>query len=248
MSNESEYIDFGFEDIPKAEKAEKVRGVFSSVASNYDLMNDLMSLGVHRLWKQHLMTMMQPKPHQHLIDVAGGTGDIARLFMAGGGGAVTLCDLTPAMLEEGRRRLLDCGYGENLQWVCGAAESLPFADRGYHTYSISFGLRNVTERLEALSEAYRVLRPGGKFFCLEFSPQVLPALQKMYDVYSDALLPKLGQWIAGDADSYRYLVESIRRFRDPSGLCDDLVSVGFSRVKMTALSGGIVYIHQGFKP
>ena len=244
----TEYVDFGLEDIPKPEKAAKVRSVFSSVARKYDLMNDLMSFGVHRLWKQRFISLMHPQPHQHLIDVAGGTGDIARLFLARGGGAVTLCDLTPEMLEEGRRRLFDQGYAEHLHWVCGAAEALPFADCGYHVYSISFGLRNVTERLEALSEAYRVLRPGGKFFCLEFSPQVLPALQKMYDLYSDALLPKLGQWVVGDADSYRYLIESIRRFRDPQGLCDDLESVGFSRVQMTALSGGIVYIHQGFKP
>ena len=244
----TEYVDFGNQDIPKPDKSAKVRGVFRSVASKYDLMNDLMSLGIHRLWKQHFIGLMQPRPHQHLLDVAGGTGDIARLFLARGGGAVILCDLTPEMLEEGRKRLLDQGYSQNLDWVCGAAESLPFADRQYHAYSISFGLRNVTDRMAALSEAYRVVRPGGKFFCLEFSPQVLPALQKTYDAYSDVVLPKLGQWIVGDADSYHYLVESIRRFRDPSGLCDDLSAVGFARVSALPLSGGIVYIHQGFKP
>ena len=244
----TEYVDFGNQDIPKLEKAGRVRGVFRSVAGNYDLMNDLMSLGIHRLWKRHFISLMQPQPHQHLIDVAGGTGDIARLFLARGGGAVTLCDLTPEMLEEGRRRLLNRGYGENLHWVCGNAEALPFQDCQYHTYSISFGLRNVTDRMAALSEAHRVLLPGGKFFCLEFSPQVLPALQKMYDLYSDALLPRLGQWIVGDADSYRYLIESIRRFRDPDGLCRDLESLGFARVQTHSLSGGIVRIHQGFKP
>ncbi|NQY81535.1 MAG: class I SAM-dependent methyltransferase [Alphaproteobacteria bacterium] len=243
-----ELVDFGYADVPKHEKIDRVRGVFSSIAGKYDLMNDLMSFGVHRLWKRRLIGVMQPQPTQHLIDVAGGTGDIAKLFLACGGGRATLCDLTPAMLEAGRARLLDTGYSDRLQWVCAKAEAIPFSDRKFHTYSISFGLRNVTDRLQALAEAYRVLRPGGRYFCLEFSPKILPALQRLYDIYSDALLPRLGQWVAGDAESYRYLVESIRRFRDSEGLCDDLAGVGFARVRTIALSGGIVRIHQGFKP
>lgn len=239
--------DFGASNIPKAEKNARVREVFSSVASKYDVMNDLMSLGVHRLWKRHFVRLMQPRLDQHLLDVAGGTGDIARLFLKNGGGQVTLCDLTPEMLEEGRARSLDQGFHQDMQWVCGRAEALPFAERTFHAYSISFGLRNVADRERALHEAYRVLRPGGHFYCLEFSPQVLPVLQRLYDVYSDNLLPRLGEWIAGDAESYIYLVESIRRFRDPVALAKDLEQVGFQRVSHTPLSAGIVSVHQGFK-
>ena len=245
---EETLVDFGHADLPPHEKTDRVRGVFTSVAARYDLMNDLMSLGVHRLWKRRLIGMMRPQSRQHLLDVAGGTGDIARRFLHAGGGAVTVCDLTPAMLEEGRKRLLDAGLCSNLDWVVGRAEDLPFEDVRFDCYTISFGLRNVSDRMAALREAFRVLRPGGHFLCLEFSPEMqLPALQKLYDRYS-RLLPRLGGLVADDEASYRYLVESIQRFRHPDDLVEDLCAVGFDRVTATPLSGGIVVIHRGFKP
>ena len=243
---ESDFVDFGKQDVPRAQKPAMVRDIFTSVAGNYDLMNDLMSLGVHRLWKQHLIACIAPQARHHLLDVAGGTGDITQLFMRAGGGAATLVDLTPEMLKVAEQRLCDQGIF-SVDLVTAQAEALPFAAHQFDVYTISFGLRNVADRMTALSEAFRVLKPGGKYYCLEFSPQVLPALQQAYDRYCDTLLPRLGQWVAGDAESYRYLAESIRRFRHPALLGDDLTSVGFQCVCYQPLSGGIVYIHQGLK-
>jgi demethylmenaquinone methyltransferase/2-methoxy-6-polyprenyl-1,4-benzoquinol methylase len=222
--------DFGYRRIGEAEKAPLVRTVFDSVAPRYDLMNDLMSGGIHRLWKAEMVARLNPRPGQRLLDVAGGTGDIARralprLGPAAGGGAV-VCDVNRQMLEVGRARALDDGVLLGLEWVCGDAEALPFPDRCVDLYTIAFGLRNVTHIDRALAEAYRVLRPGGRVVCLEFAPAVAPFLAPAYDFYSFRILPLLGRIVAGDADAYTYLAESIRRFPTQSALCDRIAAAG----------------------
>lgn len=239
---------FGNREVPETEKAGLVRGVFTSVASRYDLMNDVMSAGVHRLWKDAMMDWLAPRPGQRLLDVAGGTGDIAFRFLkrAPGAEAVVL-DLTAPMLEEGRRRAEAEAMSDRLSWVVGDAMALPFPDASFDVYTISFGIRNVTRIGDALAEAYRVLRPGGRLMVLEFSTMTNPALQWAYDRYSYNVIPVMGQAIAGDRDSYQYLVESIRKFPDQDRFAAMIRTAGFDMVKVRNLSMGIAALHSGWK-
>jgi len=239
---------FGYEEIPEDEKAGRVHSVFSSVAARYDLMNDLMSGGVHRLWKTALIDWLAPRPGQHLLDVAGGTGDIAFRFLdrLKGDGQATICDMTEAMLAEGARRAAARGIG-NVDWVCGDAMALPFEDKRFDAYTIAFGIRNVTRIEDALAEAYRVLRPGGRFLCLEFSHIDSPALAWAYDRYSFNVIPAMGRAVTGDSDSYQYLVESIRRFPVPDRLARMMQDAGFGQVRYRRFSMGIVAIHSGWR-
>ncbi|WP_420430651.1 bifunctional demethylmenaquinone methyltransferase/2-methoxy-6-polyprenyl-1,4-benzoquinol methylase UbiE [Kordiimonas sp.] len=237
---------FGFKTVEESEKASLVRGVFNSVADRYDIMNDVMSAGVHRLWKNSLIDSLNPRPDMHLLDVAGGTGDIAFRFLeASRGGNVAVCDINAEMLRVGRVRAEEQGYGDRAEFVCGDAQKLPFESRSKDAYTIAFGIRNVTRVEEALVEAYRVLKPGAKFFCLEFSPQVVPVLQQGYDAYSFNMIPKMGEVITGDADSYQYLVESIRRFPSPPRFAEMIKAAGFGRVSWRTMSAGVVAIHSG---
>ncbi|MDG2242663.1 MAG: bifunctional demethylmenaquinone methyltransferase/2-methoxy-6-polyprenyl-1,4-benzoquinol methylase UbiE [Rhodospirillaceae bacterium] len=243
---------FGFETVAAAEKAGRVRGVFNAVAPKYDLMNDLMSGGVHRLWKDAMADWLAPRADWSIIDVAGGTGDIAfrlleRMKSYHGSGSVTVCDINQAMLEYGRNRALDQGKLQGLEWVVGNAESLPFPDMHFDAHTIAFGLRNVTEIETTLKEARRVIKPGGRFLCLEFSTVVLPVLDKLYDTYSFSVLPRLGQMVAGDSDAYQYLAESIRRFPEQDTLVDMMGEAGFGRVSYRNLAGGIAAIHSGWR-
>ena len=216
LSDESnKTTHFGYETVPEAEKAGRVQGVFSSVASRYDIMNDVMSGGIHRLWKDAMMDWLAPRPGQKLLDVAGGTGDISfRFLKRAGAGHATVLDLTEPMLVEGRKRAEAAQMQDSLDWVAGDAMALPFEDNTFDVYTISFGIRNVTRPQDALAEAYRVLKPGGRLMVLEFSQLPNPALQKAYDLYSFNVIPRMGQMIAKDRDSYQYLVESIRNFPD----------------------------------
>jgi demethylmenaquinone methyltransferase/2-methoxy-6-polyprenyl-1,4-benzoquinol methylase len=236
---------FGFRRVGAAEKPALVRGVFERAAERYDLMNDVMSGGVHRLWKAELIAWLAPRPGESLLDVAGGTGDIAFRYLAraGEGARVVVCDLTPAMLVVGRDRAIDRGIVRGIDWVAGDAQALPLADRSVDAYTIAFGLRNVTDIDRALCEARRVLKPGGRFVCLEFSQVVLPLLKQLYDLYSFRVLPWMGQIVAGDRDSYVYLVESIRRFPAQGALIERLQAAGLERASYRNLSGGIAALH-----
>ncbi len=249
---------FGFREVEAAEKPRLVRGVFESVAGRYDLMNDLMSGGVHRLWKSTFVDWLAPRPGLRLLDVAGGTGDIAlaalrRIEKTGSAdearhnGRIAVCDYTPDMLAIGRDRALDRGLLSEIDWVCGDAQNLPFAARSWDAYTIAFGLRNVTNIDRALSEAHRVLAPGGRFLCLEFSHVALPALERLYDLYSFKVLPALGELVTGDREAYSYLVQSIRRFPDQNELAKRMESAGFACVRWRNLSGGIAAIHSGWR-
>jgi len=238
---------FGDREVAVSEKAQLVRGVFDTVAGRYDLMNDLMSWGVHRLWKAALIDCLKPRQRMQLLDVAGGTGDIAQRYLDAGGGDVTVCDINVAMVSVGRDRSLDRGMTGGIKWAVGDAEALPFPDATMDAYTIAFGLRNVTDIDRALREARRVLKPGGHFLCLEFSRVVLPLLSDFYDRYSYSVLPVLGDKIAGDADSYRYLVESIRKFPDQNALRDKLAAAGLNRITVRNLSGGIAAIHAAWR-
>jgi demethylmenaquinone methyltransferase/2-methoxy-6-polyprenyl-1,4-benzoquinol methylase len=239
---------FGFRTVPEAEKAGMVHGVFTSVASRYDLMNDLMSGGVHRVWKQAMIDWLAPRPGMHLLDVAGGTGDIAFRFLrrVHGAGQVTVCDMTQAMLDEGARRAAKQGI-EAIDWVCGDAMALPFADSSFDAYTIAFGIRNVTRIEDALAEAYRVLRPGGRFLCLEFSQVPNPALRWAYDRYSFNVIPPMGRAVTGDRDSYQYLVESIRKFPDQERFAAMIRAAGFGQVKYRNLTLGVAALHSGWR-
>ena len=237
---------FGFKTVDEKDKAGLVKGVFNSVADQYDIMNDVMSAGVHRLWKDSLINSVNPRPNMKHLDVAGGTGDIAFRFLdAAPGGHVTVCDINAEMLRVGAGRAEKKGYSEATEFVCGDAMKLPFPDRSMDVYTIAFGIRNVTRIEEALSEAYRVLKPGGTFFCLEFSPSVVPVLQQAYDAYSFKFIPKMGEIVASDRDSYQYLVESIRRFPTPDVFAGMISSAGFSRTRWRSMSAGVVAIHSG---
>jgi len=238
---------FGFRPVDPAAKSGLVRAVFDSVAGKYDLMNDLMSGGIHRLWKDTLIDMVAPRAGMTLLDVAGGTGDIAFRFLNRGGGGVVVCDITESMVRVGRDRAIDRGILSGVDWVVGDAMKLPVAARTMDAYTIGFGLRNVTHIDEALAEARRVLKPGGRFFCLEFSHVVLPVLREIYDVYSFNVLPKLGRMVAGDEESYRYLVESIRRFPEQGALVKRIEAAGFASVRVRNLTGGIAAIHSGWR-
>jgi demethylmenaquinone methyltransferase/2-methoxy-6-polyprenyl-1,4-benzoquinol methylase len=243
--------DFGFRRVPQAEKAPLVRAVFDSVASRYDLMNDLMSGFVHRRWKAELIARLAPRPGQTLLDVAGGTGDIAlralkRLNPEKGGGVV-VCDVNEQMLDIGRSRAIDDGILAGLEWVCGDAEALPIADRSVDLYTIGFGLRNVTHIEQALAEARRVLKPGGRFLCLEFAPAAVPWLSPAYDFYSFHVLPLIGQIVTGDREAYAYLAESIRRFPSQAALCDLIEAAGLGRARFRNLTGGVAALHSAWR-
>ncbi|MDX1443207.1 MAG: bifunctional demethylmenaquinone methyltransferase/2-methoxy-6-polyprenyl-1,4-benzoquinol methylase UbiE [Gammaproteobacteria bacterium] len=247
--NDRRTADFGYEEVPYEQKQERVRGVFDSVASKYDLMNDLMSGGIHRVWKYFTLSRTALKPGMRALDVAGGTGDLSRGMsdQVGPEGQVILSDINGSMLDEGRRRLIDKGYIDNVRFVQANAEQLPFDDNEFDCVTIGFGLRNVTDKDAALREMHRVLRPGGRLLVLEFSKPTLPGLNAIYDAYSFRILPKLGQWVTGDADSYRYLAESIRKFPNQATLREMMLTAGFDEVSYHNLTGGIVALHIGFK-
>ena len=239
---------FGERIVPEDEKAGLVHGVFSSVASKYDIMNDVMSVGIHRLWKDAMMDWLAPRDGQRLLDVAGGTGDIAFRFLRRAPGATAVVtDMTEAMLVEGRKRAEAETFADRLDWVTGDAMALPFEDSSFDVYTISFGIRNVTRIEDALSEAYRVLKPGGRLMVLEFSQLPNAGLQRLYDLYSFNVIPRMGQAIAGDRDSYQYLVESIRRFPDQERFAAMIRDAGFDQVKYRNLSMGIAALHSGWK-
>jgi demethylmenaquinone methyltransferase / 2-methoxy-6-polyprenyl-1,4-benzoquinol methylase len=252
MDQESQTTHFGNRDVPLSHKQTLVNDVFHSVASRYDLMNDLMSGGLHRLWKEAMITALNPprggQPFA-LVDVAGGTGDIA--FRAarnvGAGFRATVCDINADMLEVGRNRAVKLGLDDRVSFVEGNAEALAFADRSFDAYTIAFGIRNVPRIDVALKEAYRVLRPGSRFLCLEFSTVDLPGLDRIYDLYSFRIIPALGRAVTGDAESYRYLVESIRKFPRPAVFAEMIGAAGFSRVSHRIMSGGIVALHSGWR-
>lgn len=246
MGSEGQW--FGFRPVDPTQKASLVREVFDSVASRYDLMNDLMSGGVHRLWKNALIDWIAPRPHHHLLDVAGGTGDIAFRFLDRAPDAhVTLCDINESMLRVGRDRAIDRGLIRGLDFVVGDAMALALPDRAVDVVTIAFGLRNVTDIDKGLSDMFRVLKPGGRFFCLEFSQVILPGFDKFYDWYSFNILPRLGSKVAGDEEAYRYLAESIRRFPPQNELAQRMRAAGFEKVSYRNLSGGIAAIHCGWR-
>jgi demethylmenaquinone methyltransferase/2-methoxy-6-polyprenyl-1,4-benzoquinol methylase len=237
--------DFGYRDVPTAAKKPMVRAVFDSVAPRYDLMNDLMSLGVHRAWKRDFVAALQPAAGRTLLDLAGGTGDITFGWLRAGGGPAILSDINAAMLGVGRDRAAGNGLAGSITFLVADAEALPLPDRSVDVVSIAFGLRNVTDKAAALAEARRVLRPGGRFACLEFSRVQVAALAPLYDLWSFRVLPRLGQAVAGDADSYQYLAESIRMFPDQAALAAMMEAAGLSQVRFRNLTGGIAAIHTG---
>ncbi|KAH7624514.1 hypothetical protein Ndes2526B_g00715 [Nannochloris sp. 'desiccata'] len=278
-------IDFGFTEVPREEKQTLVGQVFSSVAPSYDVMNDLMSGGLHRLWKDRLVESLAPFPGMKHLDVAGGTGDVAfRVYktirdaerlrdaayrlskphatstttttttppsftQAADIGSVVVCDINASMLKEGERKAAAQGIDSaSMQFIEGNAEGLPFPDDSFDSYTIAFGIRNVTDRMAALREARRVLRPGGRFLCLEFSKVVLPGLQQLYDLYSFNVIPAMGQFVANDSESYRYLVESIRMFPGQTEWAEMIRDAGFGVVEYENLTGGVVAIHSGINP
>ena len=239
---------FGFQTVPESEKAGRVQGIFGSVASKYDVMNDAMSLGIHRVWKDAMMDWLAPRPSQRLLDVAGGTGDVSFRFLARAGDAeAVVCDLTEPMLVEGRKRAEAEQMANQLSWVVGDAMALPFPDNSFDVYTISFGIRNVTRPQDALAEAFRVLRPGGRLMVLEFSQIPNDLMQKAYDLYSFNIIPRLGEAIAGDRDSYQYLVESIRRFPDQGTFLQMIKDARFENASYRNLSLGIAALHSGWK-
>ncbi|HSW69167.1 MAG TPA: bifunctional demethylmenaquinone methyltransferase/2-methoxy-6-polyprenyl-1,4-benzoquinol methylase UbiE [Gammaproteobacteria bacterium] len=241
--------DFGFTEIPLKEKTERVAEVFHSVASKYDVMNDLMSFGLHRLWKRFTLAESKVRKGQMILDIAGGTGDLTREFskLIGKNGLVVLSDINEKMLSRGRERLIDEGIIGNVSYVQADAEALPFADNLFDCITIAFGLRNVTNKMNALRSMQRVLKPGGKLLILEFSKPSLPLLNSLYDTYSFKVIPKLGEWVTGDAASYQYLVESIRMHPDQETLKNMLLECDFEDVDYHNLTGGIVALHKGFK-
>ncbi|GEC15590.1 ubiquinone/menaquinone biosynthesis C-methyltransferase UbiE [Nitrobacter winogradskyi] len=252
MDREDRTTHFGFRDVPLADKQTLVNDVFHSVAQRYDLMNDLMSGGLHRVWKNAMITTLNPPRNNapfSLLDVAGGTGDIAfrAAKTAGSGFQATVCDINPDMLAVGRERAIKQHRDHQVSFVEGNAETLAFTDRGFDAYTIAFGIRNVPRIDAALREAFRVLKPGGRFLCLEFSTVDVPGLDKIYDLFSFKVIPPLGRAVTGDADSYRYLVESIRKFPKPDAFADMIRDAGFARVSWQALSGGIVALHSGWR-
>ena len=247
-------VDFGARRVPKEKKAPLVRAVFDSVAPRYDLMNDLMSGGIHRFWKAQMVAWLKPRPGQVLLDATGGTGDVAlralpRLAVAQAAPfpSIVVCDASEGMLEIGRARALDQGILEGIEWVCADAERLPVADRSVDLYTIAFGLRNVTRIDAALAEARRALKPGGRFVCLEFTPEITPLLQPLYDLYSFHIVPRLGRMVTGNWEAYTYLVESIRRFPRQSELCEMIARAGLDQVMFRNLTGGVAALHSAWR-
>jgi demethylmenaquinone methyltransferase / 2-methoxy-6-polyprenyl-1,4-benzoquinol methylase len=247
-------VDFGARRVPEGEKAPLIRALFDSVASRYDLMNDLMSGGIHRAWKAEMVAWLKPRPGQVLLDVAGGTGDLALRalpLLAADEVAripsVVVCDTSEGMLEVGRARALDQGILAGIEWVCADAERLPVADRSIDLYTIAFGLRNVTRIDAALAEARRALKAGGRFLCLEFNPEITPLLQPLYDLYSFHVVPLLGRMVAGDREAYAYLVESIRQFPRQSELCEMIARAGLDQVRFRNLTGGVAALHSAWR-
>ncbi|MES2218754.1 MAG: bifunctional demethylmenaquinone methyltransferase/2-methoxy-6-polyprenyl-1,4-benzoquinol methylase UbiE [Pseudomonadota bacterium] len=240
---------FGFTEVPTGEKSGRVADVFHSVAKKYDLMNDLMSFGLHRVWKRFTIAQANIRPGQVILDIAGGTGDLTKAFAkkTGKDGLVILADINEKMLAQGRERLLDEGIVGNVKYVQADAENLPFPADYFDCVSMAFGLRNVTDKQAALRSIYRVLKPGGKLLVLEFSKPTLPLLNTLYDKFSFNVIPKLGEWICNDAASYQYLVESIRMHPDQETLKNNMLEAGFEDVQYYNLSGGIVALHKGFK-
>ncbi len=238
-------VSFGYEEVSPEEKTERVGEVFSSVASKYDVMNDAMSAGMHRLWKDKFVRRVKPQPHEQILDMAGGTGDIA-FRMAAKGAQITVSDINQDMLDVGIERALERGL-DSLVWSRQNAEELSFPSRFFDGYTIAFGIRNVTRIDKALAEAYRVLKHGGRFYCLEFSTTEWPGFKEAYDFYSHRLVPKIGQAIAGDADSYRYLIESIRRFPPMPEFEQMIRQAGFLNTRVEPILGGLVAIHSGWK-
>ena len=241
----SETVSFGYDEVTPEEKTEKVGAVFSSVAKKYDVMNDAMSVGMHRLWKDKFVRRVKPRSGEAILDMAGGTGDIA-FRMAREGAAVTVSDINQDMLDVGIERALERGF-DDLVWSRQNAEELSFPDRFFDAYTIAFGIRNVTRIDAALAEAHRVLRHGGRFFCLEFSTTQWPGFKEAYDLYSHKLVPKIGEAIAGDGESYRYLIESIRKFPAMPEFEQMIRAAGFTRTKVEPILGGVVAIHSGWK-
>ena len=250
-------VSFGFEEVTETEKVARVKGVFRSVASNYDLMNDLMSAGVHRLWKHDAMNQVNPQPGERHLDVAGGTGELARAFLTladragkrrGNDAKATaiVCDINDAMLEAGKARADNAKWAGRLDWVCADGQNLPYPDRTFDAVTVSFGIRNFADREAGLREFRRVLKPGGRLAILEFSHMTVPALQTAYDTYSFNVIPRLGSLVAGDAESYQYLVESIRKFPAQDVFRREIEAAGFSRVSVTNYSGGIAALHFGW--
>ena len=242
---------FGFRDVPEDEKEALVREVFSSVAKRYDLMNDLMSGGIHRIWKDAMVEWLNPQPGWRAVDVAGGTGDIALRIadmarLRGGEANVTVCDINQDMLNEGRARA-NAKNAPSVEWVCGSAEALPFPDNSFDSYTIAFGIRNITHIDRALTEALRVLKPGGRFLCLEFSKVEAPVLDELYDRFSFDVIPRIGGWVAQDGESYRYLAESIRRFPPQAKFKKMIEKAGLGQAKVRNLSAGIAAMHSAWK-
>lgn len=249
LSQNPESAWYGFERVKAEEKTARVRRVFDSVALRYDLMNDLMSGGLHRLWKNHLIAKMHPREGQSILDVAGGTGDIALrcLKRSGGKAHVTVCDINPSMLKVGQAKAIDQGWLKDITWITGNAEALPFLSRSFDTVCIAFGLRNVTRIDTALSEFARVLKPGGRFFCLEFTPDVASWFKRLYDLYSFNVLPWLGEYVAQDREAYQYLVESIRQFPRQTLLAQRMKNAGFEQIQAHSLTAGIAALHSGWR-
>ena len=241
----NEQVSFGYEEVSPEEKTTRVGAVFSSVAKKYDVMNDAMSLGMHRLWKDKFVRRVKPRGGETILDMAGGTGDIA-FRLARAGADVTVSDINQDMLDVGIERAIERGF-DSLVWSCQNAEVLNFPDRFFDAYTIAFGIRNVTRIDAALAEAHRVLKHGGRFFCLEFSTTQWPGFKEAYDAYSHKLVPRIGEAIAGDADSYRYLIESIRKFPTMPEFEGMIRAAGFSRTRVEPILGGLVAIHSGWK-
>jgi demethylmenaquinone methyltransferase / 2-methoxy-6-polyprenyl-1,4-benzoquinol methylase len=252
MTDEKPTVSFGYRDVAEDEKSRLVGKVFTSVAARYDVMNDLMSMGIHRIWKQAMIDWLSPAPGTQLIDVAGGTGDISfrfleRLGSKAAGAKAVVCDINAEMLAVGRERAREQGHADHVTFVCADGEKLPYPDASFDAYTIAFGIRNFTHIDKALVEAYRVLKPGGRFLCLEFSKVDNALLSTLYDAWSFNVIPAVGQLVTNDRASYQYLVESIRRFPPQKKFADMITAANFAQVKWRDLSGGIAAMHSGWK-
>ena len=246
--SKSAHTHFGYQNVPEVNKSALVKEVFNNVSSKYDVMNDLMSVGIHRVWKNTLINWLAPKENQNLLDVAGGTGDIATRFLnKAKSGNATILDMTESMLQEGTKRITNSSLSSRMRWVVGDAMALPFKKNTFDIYTISFGIRNVTKIDKALSEAFRVLKPGGRIMILEFSKLPNPMMQRAYDLYSFNVIPKIGEIVVGDKDSYQYLVESIRKFPDQVSFANMITEAGFENVKFRNLTFGVAALHSGWK-